>query len=171
MDFLLLQKMKMGDENAIEIFVHKYYHQIFKYCRLHIGDYGYAEDAALETFERFFRTIDRYKHYGKAVNYLYAIAANCCRDYYRKNMRRPGTSFEQIPEKGDNGMEGLEEWIDIQNMLNRLPDDIKEAAILYFCQEMKQKEIAKILGIGLPLVKYRIKKAKKLLSYYIGREE
>ena len=53
MDFLLTQKMRMGDEKAVEAFVTKYYGQILRYCRLRIGDYGYAEDAAQETFERF----------------------------------------------------------------------------------------------------------------------
>ena len=43
--------------------------------------------------------------------------------------------------------------------------------ILFFFQEVKQTEIAKILGIGLPLVKYRIKRAKELLAVYLGKEE
>ena len=32
----------------------------------------------------------------------------------------------------------------------------------------KLKEVADIIGIGLPLVKYRIGKAKELLSVYLG---
>ena len=45
------------------------------------------------------------------------------------------------------------------------------AAVLFFVQERKQKDIAKILGIGLPLVKYRIRKARELLSAYFGKED
>ena len=33
------------------------------------------------------------------------------------------------------------------------------------------KEITQILGIGLPLVKYRVKRARALLSAYLGKEE
>lgn len=33
---------------------------------------------------------------------------------------------------------------------------------------LKLKEVADIIGIGLPLVKYRIGKAKELLSVYLG---
>ena len=72
-DFLLVQKMRMGDENAFDRFVTKYYPAIMKYCQIHIGDYGYAEDMTQETFTRFFRTFRQYKHYGKAVNYLYGF--------------------------------------------------------------------------------------------------
>ena len=167
-DFLLIQKMKIGDEQAIDAFVHKYYPVILQYCRLHVRDYGHAEDVTQETFEHFFRTLSRYQHYGKAANYLYVIAANACKDYYRK---KDEPAMEIMPEHAFSKTENLEEYIDVRMALDSLPPEIKETAILYFCQEIKQKEIAKILGIGLPLVKYRIRKARELLSEYLGKEK
>lgn len=86
-DFLLIQKMKLGDEQAVENFVNKYYPRILKYCCLHIQDYGYAEDIAQETFELFFSKLKEYKHYGKALNYLYVIASNQCKKHYGKKKR------------------------------------------------------------------------------------
>lgn len=83
-DFLLIRKMKHGDENAMETFVYQYYPQILQYCRYHISDLGYAEDLVQETFEHFFRSLAKYEHHGKAINYLYVIAGNLCRDFYRK---------------------------------------------------------------------------------------
>ena len=50
-------------------------------------------------------------------------------------------------------------------VFRRLP-----AAVLFFLQERKQREIAKILGIGLPLVKYRIHKARELLAQFLRKE-
>lgn len=166
-DFLLIQRMKNGDEQAIDVFVNKYYPMIMRYCRLHIKDYGHAEDITQETFERFFRTQDRYHHYGKAANYLYVIAANACKDYYRK---KDAPAMEILPEHCTYSEEYLEQHIDVHLALDSLPQEIREVAILFFCQEIKQKEIAKILGIGMPLVKYRIRRARELLSEYIGGE-
>lgn len=97
-DFLLIQKMKFGDEEAVNLFVRKYYPAILKYCRLHSSDFTYAEDMAQETFERFFKTLSQYRHYGKAANYLYVIASNICRDYYRKNRE---ISMDELPEQPD----------------------------------------------------------------------
>ena len=167
-DFLLIQKMKIGDEQAIDAFVHKYYPVILRYCRLHVRDYGHAEDVTQDTFEHFFRTLNRYQHYGKAANYLYVIAANACKDYYRK---KDEPVMESISEHALSKTENLEEYVDVRMALDNLPPEIKETAILFFCQEIKQKEIAKILGIGLPLVKYRIRKARALLSAYLGKEK
>ena len=37
-DFLLIGKMRHGDEEAMELFVRKYYPQVLKYCSFHSGD-------------------------------------------------------------------------------------------------------------------------------------
>ena len=166
-DFLLIQRMKNGDEQAIDVFVNKYYPMIMRYCRLHIRDCGHAEDITQETFECFFRTLDRYHHYGKAVNYLYVIAANACKDYYRK---KDVPVTEILPEQSQYSEEHFEKYVDVHLALDSLPQEIREVAVLFFCQEIKQKEIARILGIGLPLVKYRIRRARELLAEYIGGE-
>lgn len=167
-DLLLIQKMKIGDEQAVDVFVKKYYLKILKYCCLHIHDYGYAEDVAQETFEQFFRTLSQYRHYGKALNYLYVIAANKCKNFYTKKRE---VVMEELPEQLDYSMNDLAEYMDVHHALDDLPFELREIAILFFFQQLKQKEIAKILGIGLPLVKYRIRKAKALLVLYLGEEE
>lgn len=166
-DFLLIQKMKNGDEQAINDFVKKYYNKILKYCHLHICDYGEAEDMTQETFQHFFQTLPEYQHYGKAVNYLYVIAANRGKDYYKK---KKDILVEELPEQSKNSMEEVEGWLEVRMALETLPDELREIAILFFFQGMKQKEIAKILGIGLPLVKYRVRRAKELLVCYFGME-
>ena len=79
--------------------------------------------------------------------------------------------MEKMPEESVNAMESLELRMDVRLALEKLPPDLKEVTILFFFQEVKQREIAKILGIGLPLVKYRIKRAKELLAGYLGKEE
>ena len=94
-DLLLIRKMRQGDEDAVEAFVRKYYPVILRYCRVHIPDPGYAEDMTQETFARFFRSLPQYRHYGKAANYLYVIAGNCCRDHCRKHRELP---LDELPE-------------------------------------------------------------------------
>jgi len=167
-DFLLLHRMRNGDDQAIEDFVRKYYPVILRYCLLHIKDAGYAEDLTQETFARFFRTLSQYQHYGKAANYLYVIAGNLCRDYHRKQEEIP---VEELPEQPVYQMEALDLRMDVHRALEQLPPELREVTILYFFQELKQKEIARILRIGLPLVKYRIRRAKELLEPLIGKED
>ena len=51
----------------------------------------------------------------------------------------------------------------IEQAVRKLPEEIRETAVLYFFQELKQREIAELLHIKLSLVKYRIGRAKELL--------
>jgi len=167
-DFLLLHRMRHGDDQAIEDFVRKYYPRVLRYCQLHIQDLGYAEDLTQETFARFFRTLHQYQHYDKAANYLYVIAGNLCRDHHKRPVE---ILMEELPEQLVYQMETLDLRLDIHRALAQLPPELREVTILYFFQELKQKEIACILGIGLPLVKYRIRRAKELLEQLIGKED
>ena len=79
--------------------------------------------------------------------------------------------MEEPPEHPVCLMESLDLRMDVHMALERLPQELREVTILYFFQEVRQKEIARILGIGLPLVKYRIKRAKELLTIYLGKED
>ena len=166
-DFLLLHRMRHGEEQALDAFVRKYYPRILRYCRLHISDVGIAEDLTQETFVRFFRTLPKYQHYGKAANYLYVIAGNLCRDFYRKPEE---LLLEELPEQPADPMDTLDLRMDVRMALERLPQELREVTILYFFQEIKQTEIARILGIGVPLVKYRLRRAKECLAQYLGKE-
>lgn len=168
MDFLLIRKMKNGDEKAMETFVRQYYPVILKYCRYHVFDAGYAEDVVQETFLRFFRALPEYQHYGKAVNYLYRIAGNLCTDFYRKNMEwRP---LEE-GEKEESPTENIENRLDVEQALHRLPEELREVIILHYFQDLKLREIAQIQKIGLSLVKYRLREAKRRLGSLLGQEE
>ena len=166
-DFRLLSQMKRGEEEAIECFVRKYYPSILQYCHYHLQEIHDAEDLTQETFARFFASLDRYKHYGKAANYLYVIAGNLCRDHYRRQSELP---LADLPEPADRPLDTLDTRLDLQDAFRVLPPEIQPAAVLFFLQERKQREIAKILGIGLPLVKYRIRKARELLAQFLRKE-
>ena len=75
----------------------------------------------------------------------------------------PEESWEQTPE--------LDRRMDVRRALDSLPPELREAAVLYYYQELPQLSIAKILGISLPLVKYRIRRAKELLALYWGTSD
>lgn len=167
-DALLLRRVKSGDGDAIEGFVRKYYPVILRYCCLHAPERETAEDITQETFARFFRALPQYQHYGKAANYLYVIAGNLCRDCYR---HRTECSLEETEGSPTGSMEMADTRLDVQRALAALPPELREISILYFYQGLKQREIAAMLGIGLPLVKYRVRRAKELLQQMLAEED
>lgn len=168
MDFLLVKKVKNGDEQAGEQLIRKYYAAIYQYCFLHLCDRDLAEDMAQETFTRFFEALQTYTDYGKLKNYLYRIAGNIIKNYYKKKKELLVEEMSEIP---GSDMRDAEIRMDIEQAIDRLPKELKEITILFFFQDLKQKDIAKLLDINLSLVKYRISRAKKLLSEYLEVRE
>ncbi len=61
-------------------------------------------------------------------------------------------------------MAGIEEQLDVKKAMARLPEAFREVLVLHFFHGLKQTEIAAMLQIRLHVVKYRIKKGKKLLQ-------
>lgn len=172
-DLFTIRKMKQGDDAAFDAFVRKYYGDILKYCTFHCADRKEAEDLTQETFVRFFAKLSEYRYQGKTKNYLYTIAANLCRNHYKK--RRPVPLDTEVltvaagaapDEEAAANTHLLLEWA-----LGELPPEQREVVILHYYQDLKQREIAEILEIGLPLVKYRLRQAKLRLSELIRKEE
>ncbi len=157
-DWILVLKMKQGDEEAGERFVRKYYSDILKYCHFHCQNRNFSEDLTQETFLRFFLSLPRYLEIGKAKNYLYIIAGNLCADAAKS----PQTiSLEQeIPVET---MEALDTRILLDHEVRRLPAELREIIVLHYYQGLKLSDVASVLGIGLPLVKYRLRRAKDQL--------
>ena len=172
-DFLLIRKMKQGDDAAFDTFVRKYYDAILKYCSYHCSDAEYAEDLTQETFANFFAKLSDYRHKGKTKNYLYTIAGNLCKNYY-KQQKPISIDEEQLSEMesaSGNPEEKVTDKIMLEWALEQLPEEFRQVINLYYFQEMKLTEIASVLGIGLPLVKYRLKQARNRLQVLLGKEE
>lgn len=167
-DFLLVIKMKNGDEEAMEQFVRQYYAKILQYCNYHSNDRTQAEDLTQETFARFFAALAGYSHIGKAIHYLYVIARNVCIDFCNRPLEM---TLQDISEPCENPLENVDGKIDMERALQKLPEELREVVILHYFQKLSLRETAGILGIGLPLAKYRLKRAKEALRDLLGKEE
>lgn len=156
-DFRCIQRMKHGDTQAIDEFVRKYYLDIFKYCQRRLSNQDIAKDLTQETFVRFFSHLSDYHHYGKVKNFLYVIARNLCKDHCVKENNYIYLEYDvpmvvsEVPSV---------DKITLETCINKLPEEFKQVIVLYYFQGLKLSEISKILDIGLPLVKYRLKRAK-----------
>lgn len=161
--------MKQGNEQAFDTFVRKYYNEILKYCSYHCSDTQYAEDLTQETFVNFFAKFSDYHFQGKTKNYLYTIAGNLCKNYYKKKKDVSVSEEVLLKYKGSNDMEQTLNKVFIESAVNLLSKELKDVLVLYYFEEFKIAEIADKLQISVSLVKYRLTKARKQLEIF-GRE-
>jgi len=140
-DFLLLMKMKQGEEDAFDKFIRKYYEEILKYCTYHCFDSEYARDLTQETFLRFFANLSAYQYCGKTKNYLYTIAGNLCKNYYKKK-KEDVMDKEGLQAKAGAAADpfaGVLDQMEMQAALAGLSEEFREVLILYYFQELKLK--------------------------------
>ena len=152
-----------GGGSVLEKIIRKYYDEIFRYCYHHVDSRAAAEDLCQDTFVSFIEHYQEYRHMGKTGNYLYTIAGNKCRDYYRKNTP---LFMAEIPEQETE--QHIEEAVIIKQMVKSLPEAFREAVVLRYFQNMRYQDMATVLGISLSLTKYRVKKGLELLAAMEG---
>lgn len=148
---------------VLEKTIRKYYDEIFRYCYHCVGNRAVAEDLCQDTFVSFIEHYEEYRHIGRTKNYLYTIAGNKCKDFYRKKVPVP---MEELPEQGTG--ECLEELAVIRQMVANLPEELREAIVLRYFQNLKYADIASILKISPSLAKYRVKRGLEQLSEMEG---
>lgn len=84
-DWMIINKIKMGDPDAWDILVHKYYDSVYFYCvRRCYGDCDIASDLTQDIFLKLVESLPRYRFIGKFRNYLYTMAVNTCNNYLKK---------------------------------------------------------------------------------------
>lgn len=170
-DFFLIRKMRQGDEKAFDIFVRKYYGDILRYCACHCFDAEDAQDLTQETFVRFFSRFSDYRHKGKTKNYLYTIAGNLCKNYYKKNKEPAADNvYGESRNIAESPEDSVIERTVLKWALDQLEPELREVIDLYYFRELKLRETAETLHISLPLVKYRLRRAKDRLQEMLGKE-
>ncbi|GFI04420.1 ECF RNA polymerase sigma factor SigE [Lachnospiraceae bacterium] len=147
----------------LEKIIKKHYDEIFRYCYHHVNSFSEAEDLCQDTFLSFIEHYGQYRNIGKTKNYLYTIAGNKCKDYYKK--QRP-LVMEVVPFK-ETG-ERIEDMAVLKHMVMCLPEEFKEAVVLRYFQNLKYGDMAAILKISTSLAKYRVKKGVELLAEMEG---
>ena len=154
------------DEEKVEDLVRKYYSDIYKYCFFHLGNKETAQDITQDVFLKFLKSLDTYREYGKLKNYLYVVAKNTIKDFFRKRYETIDGLETEI--SCDGGLDNVPLQIDIWREIQQLDPLDKELIILRYYQDLKVKDIAQIVNMPPSTVGYKIKRIEKLLKIRLG---
>lgn len=161
----LIRKLKNGDRESMNYAFDRYYDKVYGYCYRHVNHRETAQDLTQEVFLRVWKHLEDYSHYGKFENYLYVIAGNLCKDYYK---RKKPVAFDELEiQVEENGFVRTEESVMVENAMQMLPELEKEIILLRFYQDLKIKDVAKILNLKLSTTKYHLKQAQKMLEEHL----
>lgn len=153
--------------------IEQQYDKLLRYCYMKLRDRTLAEDITQETFIRFFESKD-YHSIGKEMAYLYTIARNLCIDSFRKQkdelIEDLPAKIQEMPESRDK-VESIVDRVSIEQALDRLTADEREAVVLRFSGELSVEDIAKSMDISRFAVRRRILLALEKLRKEMERVE
>lgn len=161
----LALSIKQGDGGALSLLVERHYSGLKGYLyRMTAGNLALSEDMAQETFLRVLRGIDYYSYPRPFKTWLYAIATNVARNYFKRADTRHTDSVadEEMRMIGDARLDPEaallmdEETRQVVQALAQLPTHQREVIVLRYYQEHSLAEIAEILDIPLGTVKSRL---------------
>ncbi len=156
--------IKQGHRDCLQALVERHHSPLLGFLyRMSGGDRSLAEDMVQETFLRVLRTIDQYQHLRPFKPWLYTIATNLIRDYYRRFETRAQVdlSEQKLSQMADSDpieddLQAADEAKAIAAALLSLPAHQREVVVLRYYQELPLAEISAILDIPVGTVKSRL---------------
>lgn len=139
--------------------------RLFRLCFVLLGSSADAEDAVQETLLKYLQSAPIFETAEHEKAWLLRVAANHCRDVYRRRMRHPQTSLEEL-DLAAPGTESRE----LLDALMTLPEKFRAVLVLHYVEGYRVEEVAKIIGRTPSAVKMRLQKGRRLLAQQYGKE-
>lgn len=163
--------LQRGEDAALDRIMERHRDPLFGFVRRMIGNAQDAEEIAQETFVRAYFQIQKYRPKAPFAAWLYQIARNLCRDYFRSRAYKQALASEGLdglphePVQTGKRSNLEEERIEVvQAALMKLPPKLRECLILTAIEGLSQAEAGARLGLTAKAVQVRNYRARSLLS-------
>ena len=179
----LLDRCLAGEDSAWEALLKAYSRKIYNLCYRFTGRVEEAEDVTQEVFIKVFQTLRSYHAaQGSFGTWLNRVARNHLVDHYRRARKDRVTSSleDELPEaeqqpsphmEPTGQVESRERREVLQQGLDKLSPDLREAVILRDLHDLDYEEIAQVLSVPQGTVKSRINRGRLELGRVLKRME
>ena len=160
----LVLRSRTGDVEAYNRLVSRWEKRVYNYLLRLVRDTEDAMDLSQDVFLKAYQSLRRLEDPAKFSSWLFRIAHNEAFSLLRK--RRPETEVvDQAPPSAPaTRMLPVETTLAVNNALERLSEEQREAVILKMYQGFKFEEMAVILNCPVSTVKSRLYTALDLLK-------
>ncbi|HRX54666.1 MAG TPA: RNA polymerase sigma factor [Verrucomicrobiales bacterium] len=180
-DAHLMERLAKGEDLALTELMNRWRGRVAGFLQRMVGNHATAMDLTQETFVRLYTSRHRYQPTALFSTYLFHIAANLARTHARWKRRHPtvpleNDSGEMVHEPHDSypspaDAVALGEKARLVNQaIAELPPELREALLLFSVENLKQADIAKVVGCSTKAVEVRIYRARSLLKETLARQ-
>jgi RNA polymerase sigma-70 factor (ECF subfamily) len=168
-DQSLVERIRRGDSGGAEELFERYAAALLRFADRMLSDRDAAQEVTQEVFVKVISRAHQYDGRAAVSSWLFAIAANACRDRRRRDRRAAVVSLDAIADLPARA-EGIEARMDlrqrraaVRRALECLSAEQREALVLARYHGLPYSEIARVLGISVGAVKTRIFRAVETL--------
>ncbi len=163
----LVKKAVRGSKSAYGELIAEYQVYLYKTAFLYVKNEADSLDAVQECVMRGLLAIGKLKEPQYFKTWITRILLNCI---WQGKKQTQTVALEEYREKGvENYL--IEEKVDLYDAIDSLKEQYKTVVILFYFQELKIKEIARIMEIPEGSVKAYLYRAKKQLRRWLEGEQ
>ena len=162
LDEQLIIQSKAGDRNAFTNLILSINDDLYKIAKTKISNEDDIEDAVQETMIEAFKSIKKLKDNDKFKGWIFTILINKCNRIYRRKFKKDmsyDNEFEFI--SGENSFKKIEDDLNFYDIIKCLDDDERLIITLYYMENLKIKEISKIMKKNENTINTKLYRARK----------
>jgi len=150
-DLALVRRFQAGEEGAFDLLVLEHRREVYRLAHRLLGNHADADDLAQEAFLRIYGSLRRFRGDSAFRTYLTRIVLNLAADRRKVRWAKREVPMDEVPdgenrlaaEPPDAGLIGREA---LRRAVGLLPPRQRETLVLRIFQEMKFREIARVMG-------------------------
>jgi RNA polymerase sigma-70 factor (ECF subfamily) len=158
----LVQRFISGDQNSLEILIHRHKSRVFSYILLIVRKQELAEDIFQETFIKVIKSLKKgkYTDNGKFISWVLRISHNLIIDHFRKEKLKGTVSNDSMETDLFNSPKFADETVEdqlvysqilseVKDLVKELPEDQQQVIYMRHYLDLSFKEIADLTDVSI----------------------
>ncbi len=171
-DAELVRATLAGSRDAYAQIASRWAARVTAICHSKVRRADVADDLAQETLLRGYRALKTLSDPNKVGTWLMGIACRAALDWLKAKERKtvsfstlgPDHPIEALLRSDDeNGAADLEERDRLMAEVERLPETLRQAVMLYYYGDATYRELGDLLGVSAATINARLTKARAML--------
>ena len=177
----LIAAVLQGDAASFEPLIIKYSPRVFATARRYARRESEVEDIVQEVWLKAFQKLGSFRGEAPFEHWLMRLAVRTCYDFLRGHQRNRETAFSELTEPENDWLERFAQDPDsaaedadaaralVERLLAQLSPQARLVITLLEIEDRSVKEIAKLTGWSVPLVKVRAFRARAEMRKLLAR--
>jgi len=164
----LVEQIKSGDTEALDILVKRYMDKVYNRVRGLVPDAD-AEDVTQDIFISLVDSIQSFRGKSAFGTWFHRIVMNKVADYHRKVSRRREQFGDKHPPRSVNPWKAADDELIVKEALRELPQKHSEVLILKFSEGLTFGEMAEKLDLTYEATRSRYRRAVEAIREQMNR--